>query len=148
MDTELVALASSGATTLVGLMVGDAWAQARTRFAALLGGGRPARQEAAEEDLDEAREELLAARERDNGGTAGEELAAEWRNRLRRALAADPAAVAELRALLAELTPQAQQPDAGSVHNEISGRISGPVVQGHTFGSLAFGVGQPPATQG
>lgn len=60
MDAELVALATSGATTLVGLLVTDGWNQARERFAALLSQTRGS-QEAAEAELDHLREELMRA---------------------------------------------------------------------------------------
>ncbi|MEV4613600.1 hypothetical protein AB0K43_13505 [Kitasatospora sp. NPDC049258] len=123
METEIVALATSGATTLVGLMVTELWSEARGRFAALFG----RRSEAVCEDLDAVRAELLAAEDQDAAAAGAE---AEWTARLRRALAADPAAAAQLRALLDELAPHQPAPAAGSVHNTITGgEFHSPVIQ-------------------
>ncbi|MFB7665389.1 hypothetical protein ACFC1R_15795 [Kitasatospora sp. NPDC056138] len=108
MEAEIAALATSGATTLVGLMATELWTQARGRFAALFGRDRAT--EIAEE-LDEVREDLRST----GNGTAA---AAEWARRLRRALAADPEAAEELRDLLAEFGPAAEP---GSVRNVING---------------------------
>ncbi|KJK55705.1 hypothetical protein UK12_27115 [Saccharothrix sp. ST-888] len=113
----MAALATSGATTLVGLMATELWTQARGRFAALFGRDRAT--EIAEE-LDEVREDLRST----GDGTAA---AAEWARRLRRALAADPEAAEELRDLLAEFGPAA---DRGSISNVINGgTFNGTVVQ-------------------
>ncbi|NBM21214.1 hypothetical protein, partial [Streptomyces sp. GC420] len=104
MDAELAALAASGATTLVGLMVSETWTQTRDRVARFF--ARGAGEGPAEEELGASRAELVAARE------AGDELAAAdveagWRMRLRHLLRADPEAAEELRELLAELGPEA-----------------------------------------
>ncbi|MFJ6214730.1 hypothetical protein ACIQGZ_15560 [Streptomyces sp. NPDC092296] len=140
MEAELAALAASGATTLVGLMVSESWTQARDRVARFFarGSGDPAPQE----QLEVSRAELAAARETgDDTGAA--DVEAEWRTRLRRLLRADPAAAAELRALLAELGPQQTEP-AGSVHNTINGGVQhGPVIQGRDFSGLTFHTSGP-----
>ncbi|MDH6575804.1 hypothetical protein [Kitasatospora sp. MAP5-34] len=104
MDAELVELATSGATTLVGLMVTEAWGQARGRFAALFG---HARAEDTAAELEIVRGEVLA-------GGAPEEAASEWAPRLRRLLA-DPDTAAELRSLLAEFAPKATAPGSSPV---------------------------------
>lgn len=135
MEAELAALASSGATSLVGLMVSDAWAQARGRFARLFArGGADGR---TDEQLQEAREELLTARESGDTEAAGD-VEAEWRTRLRRLLRSDPAAAGELRALLAELAPQATGGTVVVVNNSINGVANGTVVQGQNVTSGLF----------
>ena len=98
MDAELVELATSGATTLVGLMVTDAWAQARDRFVALFGRGRP---EELTAELEVVRGEVVA------GGDAAE-ATSELAPKLRRALQNDPSLAAELQALMAEFAPNGQ----------------------------------------
>ncbi|MEU9131415.1 hypothetical protein AB0D08_25465 [Kitasatospora sp. NPDC048540] len=125
MEAEIVALATSGASTLVGLMVTELWTEARGRFASLFG----RRSEAVGEELEEVRRELLCA---DDQAAAAVGAEAEWEARLRRALAADPEAAAQLRALLDELAPhQEPAPAPGSVHNSITGRgvYNEPVIQ-------------------
>ncbi|MER8184254.1 hypothetical protein [Kitasatospora sp. NPDC094015] len=114
MEAELVALATSGATTLVGLMVTEVWSEVRGRFGALFG----RRRETVCEDMDAVREELIAAEDRE-AAMAGAE--AEWTARLRRALAADPAAADQLRSLLDELQQHGPQPGAGSANATITG---------------------------
>ncbi|MET9552740.1 hypothetical protein [Streptomyces sp. NPDC006645] len=129
MEAELVALATAGATALVQQMATDGWSAARDRVSAFFAGRGSATRDSVEEDLETGRAEVVAAR-----GDEDQELIAdvraEWRARLRRTLAADPAAAAELRALLDELTPA--EPEARQtydVHNNISGTVNGPVVQ-------------------
>ncbi|GAA2145856.1 hypothetical protein GCM10009760_34950 [Kitasatospora kazusensis] len=130
MGAELAELATTGATTLVGLMVTDAWTQARDRFGAFL--ARFGHQGVAEQ-LDVVREEIAA------GGDSAEAVA-ELAPRLRRALAADPAmatAMAELLALLAEFAPEAAEP--GSVHNTINGgTYHAPVLMTGSVGKIGF----------
>ncbi|MFF3622196.1 hypothetical protein [Streptomyces sp. NPDC002467] len=116
MDAELVALASSGATTLVGLMVTDGWAQARARFARLFGREQPR----AEAELEESRAELIAA---SDSGAAREETERVWRDRIRALLVVSPGAAQELRAILGDVAPR--------VHAEIhGGEFNGPVQLG------------------
>ncbi|MEU0933753.1 hypothetical protein [Embleya sp. NPDC005971] len=149
MEAELMTLAASGATTMVGLMVSESWAQARTRIAALFGRGDPAQGVLIERELESSQRELSVARE------AGDDLViadveAEWRTRLRRLLRTDPVAAAELRALLDELAPLLPEEAMGTVHNTISGGTQhGPVVQGRDFSGLTFGTpgtAPPPTT--
>ncbi|MEU9117641.1 hypothetical protein AB0D04_39405 [Streptomyces sp. NPDC048483] len=93
-------LASAG-TALVGLMVTEAWGQARDGVVGLWRRLRPADADAVGRDLEEARAELVEAREE---GAAGEEtereLAGEWQRRLLRVLREDPAAAEELQRVL------------------------------------------------
>ncbi|WP_069812673.1 hypothetical protein [Streptomyces sp. TP-A0874] len=136
MDAELTALAASGATTLVGLMVSEGWTQARDRLARFFARGGEAG--AAEEELRLSREELVAARESEDESAASD-IEAGWRTRLRRVLQADPEAAEELRSLLAEMSAGAEEPSSVAVHNTISGGVqNGPVFQGQHFSGLTF----------
>jgi hypothetical protein len=91
MDAELIALVNSGATTLLGLMVTDAWGRSKRAIASLVGAGGEV-DRALESDLEDTRVRLLAAI--DEGDLAAEaDLAAEWRSRLRRAVENDSLAV-------------------------------------------------------
>ncbi|MFH8793208.1 hypothetical protein [Streptomyces sp. NPDC017941] len=141
MDAELAALAAAGATALVQSMVGDGWTAARERVVGFFSRRRAAGGEGAVAgELDEAREELVAARDGDDPDAAAD-VQAEWRNRLRRTLRADPEAAAELRALLAELAPaDGTEEPGGVVHNSISGGVQhGNVIQAHTVGDVRLG---------
>jgi hypothetical protein len=121
MDAELVSLASTGATTLVGLMVTDGWAQVRSRVAALFGRG-------GEAELDQSRQELLAARDEDDADLAAD-VESHLRTRLRRALQADPELAGRLRELLDELSPRQEASGGLTVHNTINGgSYEGPVI--------------------
>ncbi|WP_321170676.1 hypothetical protein [Embleya scabrispora] len=140
-------LAASGAATLVGLMVSESWAQARTRLAAFFTrtGSEPS---TTEQQLDAAQGELTTARAAGNDIVAAD-IEAEWRTRLRRALQADPAAAAELRALLDELAPLTETPAAAPVTNTITGGTQhGPVLQGRDFSGVTFHTQPPPPSGG
>ncbi|MFI9583065.1 hypothetical protein ACIHCQ_14740 [Streptomyces sp. NPDC052236] len=138
MEAELVALAAAGATTLVQQMVTDTWTAARDRLASILSHGSTP-PEAIGADLDAARAELVAAQQ-SGDETTTDDLQAEWRSRLRRALQADPEAAAELRALLEELTPSPPASRTVNVTNTISGGTQhGPVIQTGTIGSIHLG---------
>ncbi|WKX72207.1 hypothetical protein [Streptomyces sp. XD-27] len=147
MEAEVAALAASGATTLVGLMVSDAWAQGRERLVRFFGRGDG--EDSAEEELRASREELVAACEAGDEEAAAD-IEAGWRQRLRRVLRADPEAAAELRSLLAELDPEPERQSTASVHNSISGGVQhGPVFQGHSFSGITFhGSGTVPPERG
>lgn len=131
-----MALIGTGATTVVGLMVTDAWGQARQRVVRLFASGSEPGGVA--DELEESRTALVAA-----DGAADEEdlrsdVTASVRLRLRRLLEQDPGTAEELRRLIDEFAPAARPP--GTVHNSITGgRQDGPVVQGHTFTHLTFG---------
>ena len=137
MEAELAALAGSGASTLVGLMVSDGWAAVRQRVARLV--ARDGDVASAEAELQRSRDEVVAAR------SAGDEQAEsesveEWTPRLRRFLRSHPEAGRELLALLEELRGESPSERAGSVHNSVSGGVQhGPVIQGRDFsGGLTF----------
>ena len=114
MDAELAALASSGATTLVGLMISDGWAQTKVRIVNLFARGSSEQAGEITAELDAAQSQLVAATGRpDETVTAG--LEAEWRSRFKKLLANDPQSVSELREILNELDPEADRGQA-SVH--------------------------------
>ncbi|MEU2098391.1 MULTISPECIES: hypothetical protein [Streptomyces] len=100
-------------------MATEAWTQVRGRLARFLGRGED--DEVIDAELEESREELIAARRNgDEDGAA--DVAAEWRIRIRRALRDNPEAEQELRAILDELAPrQAAGPSVAINHNTISG---------------------------
>ncbi|MFD7955001.1 hypothetical protein ACFV4X_16070 [Streptomyces ardesiacus] len=146
MEAELTALAVSGATTLVGLMVSESWTQARDRVARFF--ARGGEQGSAEEELVRSQQALMAARAAQDD-LAGADIEAEWRMRLRRVLQDDPQAADELRTLLSEVSPGVQDDRGASVHNSVSGGVqNGPVVQGQHFSGLTFGApGRVPPEQ-
>ncbi|MGI5286578.1 hypothetical protein ACQEVF_25015 [Nonomuraea polychroma] len=120
MEAELIALATSGATTLITLMISDAWTQVKGRVAHMLGRDDDEQDDLLHE-LDASRAALLHALERGDG-TRAATIEAEWRARLLLLLQSDPSLVEELQSLPA--------PPEGTVYNHISGRVqSGLVIQ-------------------
>ncbi|MET9528964.1 hypothetical protein ABZY02_00070 [Streptomyces sp. NPDC006649] len=139
MDAELTALVTAGATTLVQQMATDAWSRTRDRVAAFLARRGSADPSAVAAELDAARAELATARQDGDEETAAD-VQGEWRQRMRRALVADPDAAAELRALLDELTPPVTAPQIGSVSNSFSGVAhNSTVIQAGSIGSTDSG---------
>lgn len=102
MDAELAALASTGATTLVALMVTDAWSGARTRVAHLLARNGEGREDALEVELEQARERLALAAPPGQDAS----IEAEWQARFVLLLAEHPEAARELGRLVAEFAPR------------------------------------------
>ncbi|MFJ5305197.1 NB-ARC domain-containing protein [Streptomyces sp. NPDC088350] len=140
MESELAALAASGATTLVGLMVSESWEQAKTRLARFLTRreGSAGSAEAAEEELQAASEAVGGARAvGDDTVVARAEEA--WRLRLEEILRTDPGAARELRDLVAELGPRMS----------VSGSVTyGPAFQGsQVHGGITFQVQAQPARE-
>lgn len=132
MNGELAALAASGASVLTGVMLSDAWAQARERVGRLLARGRDDR--SVHGELAAVRQDLLAARDAGDP-TRIVEVRHEWEGRLRDLLLAEPDADVELRALIASLAGV-----VGGVHNRMSGGVvHGPVIQAGTVGDVVFG---------
>ncbi|MEU8971390.1 NB-ARC domain-containing protein [Streptomyces monashensis] len=136
MEAELAALAASGATTLVGLMVSESWTQAKERLVGFF--ARRRSQGDAEGELRAAGAALAAARAAGDAA-AEEEIEAGWRQRLLEILRTDPVAAAELRSLLSDLASTASYTViSGGVHH-------GPAFQGaHIHGGITFTVPQPP----
>lgn len=131
---EFAELASSGATTFVGLVVTDAWQQAKERIGRLLARGGDSRLEAAR--LEVTRTELLLADE-SGDRAARTRIQQDWEARLRDVLGRDPSAVAELRSVLDEFDPQrGRPPQPGGVHHgehqEIHNSVDG-VVHGGAY---------------
>ncbi|MFF4605591.1 hypothetical protein ACFY12_22990 [Streptomyces sp. NPDC001339] len=129
MDAELAALATAGATALVQQMATEGWATVRRRMAGFLARRRGAAdEEALAAELDDARADIVVAREEgDQNAVAGVTTA--WQLRLRRLLRDDPAAAAELRALLDEVAPAQDAPTVREVHNTVNGGAHGMVIQ-------------------
>ncbi|MDX3247312.1 hypothetical protein [Streptomyces sp. ME18-1-4] len=127
MDAELMALASTAATTVVTVLTTDAWERARTAVGSLWQRAYPERAETVAAELAETRELLLAAQEGTRGADAApamatfeEGMADDWRGRFVRLLAAHPDLAQEVRRLLdEELAPvlPAQTPTAPVVFN-------------------------------
>ncbi|MCH6159459.1 hypothetical protein [Streptomyces marispadix] len=134
MEPELMTLAASGATALVGLMVDEAWTATKYRVAALFGRGR-ADSESVEAELEESRGELVAARDASDENAAAD-VEAGLRTRLRRLLREDPDAAQELRSLIAE-AGQHTAPSAPVTNTITDADIRGPVIQA---GSIEGGI--------
>ena len=82
---------------------------------------QPHRAEAVAAELEATRDDALTAGEAGDQETLGE-LHLEWQGRLRRLLAAQPGAAAELRGLLDELEPRAATDPPITQHANASGR--------------------------
>ncbi|MFE2041591.1 ATP-binding protein [Streptomyces sp. NPDC059477] len=135
METELAALAASGATALVGLLVSDAYERAKGRLGRFLGRGAP--DTAAEDEVRAAREELSA-------GGAGTPALVETRlrHRLEGVFQDDPGAARELARLLSEVAPETSRTFVSLVGG---GVYHGPVFQGSAIhGGITFQVAAPP----
>ncbi|MHC3471720.1 hypothetical protein ACYF6T_23900 [Streptomyces sp. 7R007] len=131
MDAELAALVGTGATTVVGLMVTDAWEQTKQRLVRIL--ARTGRADTVGEDLDESRAALAAAAGTPDEPHVTADVTATLRLRLRRLLEQHPDAADDLRHLVEDLA------GSGPVVNTISGGTQyGPVFQGHSFSNLTF----------
>ncbi|MEU1281579.1 hypothetical protein [Streptomyces sp. NPDC005805] len=138
MEAELIALAAAGATAFVQQMATDSWTEARDRIVAFFG-RRGGVEDVVEGELETSRGELTAAQGAGDEQTAAD-VEAEWRTRLRRTLLADPAAAAELRAVLDELPSDAGRATVRDVHNTISGgEYHAGVVQAGIVRSAGFG---------
>ncbi|MGA5523773.1 hypothetical protein [Streptomyces pseudogriseolus] len=138
MDAELGALAVSGATTLVSLMVTDSWVRARALMGRVL--ARSGAETTVIADLDDARTRLLLT-----GAPAGEHatsgMADEWQSRLGRLVETGTLTGEDLGALETSLRQLAAAGADGpaTVHNTVSGGTQhGPIVQAGTVTGLAF----------
>ncbi|RSN64190.1 hypothetical protein DMH12_04010 [Streptomyces sp. WAC 04229] len=140
MDSELAVLAASGATTLVSLMVTDAWTHARGLVGRYL--TRTGADPGTFDDLQDARNLLLAADATERERTA-REISRRYGGRLRRLAEADDGSGEALRTLLTSLLQlSASAADSRrTVDNRISGGVQhGPVVQSGTVTGLTFHV--------
>ncbi|MFE9284796.1 hypothetical protein ACF1HU_00405 [Streptomyces olivaceus] len=138
MDAELAALAASGATTLVSLMVTDSWAHARALMGRFL--ARSGADTTVIAGLDDARTRLfLTSTTANEHATSG--IAAEWQTHLCRLVETGAFTSEDLSALgtsLRRLAAAAVDRPA-TVHNSVSGGTQhGPIVQAGTVTGLAF----------
>ncbi|MFF7983255.1 hypothetical protein ACFZDK_29755 [Streptomyces sp. NPDC007901] len=147
MDAELTALAAAGATTFVQQMAADTWAQSRDHIVSFFSrrgvdGGEAGEGNMIGSELEASRRELAVATETGDEQTASD-VEAEWRMRLRRVLAADPAAASALTAVLAVLRPDSSDrrtQKTVNVHNVISGGVQNEtVIQAGNVDSINFG---------
>jgi hypothetical protein len=98
-------LVLAAGTALIGAMATDAWQQTRTAVVAWWRKVHPGRADAVGAELDTARAQVLAARERGDEDTE-QALAGTWRRRLQQLLDQDPTVGPGLARLLEEhLTP-------------------------------------------
>jgi tetratricopeptide (TPR) repeat protein len=139
VEAELAALAASGATTLVGLMVSESWERAKGGLARFF--GRRASGQATEDELQASSAELGSARAAGDAG-AQADVQARWRQRLEDIFQEDPAAAEELAELLSELAPDASR----TFVSLVSGGVNyGPAFQGsHIHGGITFNVQSAP----
>ncbi|GAA2453889.1 hypothetical protein [Streptomyces macrosporus] len=141
MEAEWAALAASGATTLVGLVISDSWSHVRDRLGEFFARHRDGGLEEALTELDGSRRELVTAHEDGDGLTAARtaaDVTAAWLSRLHRLARTDPVAAEEFLRLLDSLNGRPQEPPT-TVHNVISGGTQrGPVIQSGRITGLAF----------
>ncbi|MER7875894.1 NB-ARC domain-containing protein [Streptomyces solisilvae] len=140
MEAELAALAATGATTLVGLMVSESWERAKGGLARFF--GRRASGQAAEDELSTASAEV--GRARAAGDTEAQaDIQARLRQRLEDIFQEDLAAAEELAELLSELAPEASR----TFVSLVSGGVNyGPAFQGsHIHGGITFNVQSAPS---
>ncbi|MFE9240558.1 hypothetical protein [Streptomyces sp. NPDC007007] len=130
-SVELAGLASAAATRLIDLLATDGWAAVKSSVLSLW---RTAHPERVEEELTEARAELIQAEQ--TGGDAELQglLAAEWQARIIRLIATRPGTVNELRALLA-----GDLRTAGAPEQQITGSMT---LEAHVSGGDAFLAGR------
>jgi hypothetical protein len=98
LGSELTALVSTAAGQMMNLIATDGWAAAKSAVLSLWRRSHPQR---VEEDLNQAREDLLAAQESGTDAQLREVLVAEWQARLARLLLSQPDLADELSELLA-----------------------------------------------
>ncbi|SCF62060.1 hypothetical protein [Streptomyces sp. Ncost-T10-10d] len=133
MDTsvELAGLASAAAARLIDLLATDGWGAVKSSVLALW---RSAHPERVEEELTDARDELLQARQTGDDGELQGLLVAEWRARIIRLMAVRPDAVDELRALFG-----AEPGTAGAPEQQITGSMT---LGAHVSGGDAYLAGR------
>jgi hypothetical protein len=145
MDSELAALAASGATTLVSLMVTDSWTHARELVGRFL--ARTGSNATAIADLDNARTRLLTTDATEDEPTITD-VRAQWHVYLQQLVEAGSVTSGELRILLTSLQQLAATSVTcrGAVRNDINGGVQhGPVIQSGRITGLTFHAHQPPA---
>ncbi|TWF91763.1 hypothetical protein FHX80_1278 [Streptomyces brevispora] len=142
METEFAALAASGATTLVSLMVTDSWTQARELVGRLF--SRAGAGSTTFADLDAARATLLATDVGD--AQAAREITDRWHADLYRLLQTASVTRDDLHDVLTSLQQLGNTSAARPVpvHNAINGGVQhGPVIQSGRITGLTFHVHDP-----
>lgn len=130
-SVELAGLASAAAARLIDLLATDGWGAVKSSVLALW---RSAHPERVEEELTDARGELLHARQTGDGSEMQGLLVAEWQARIIRLMATRPDAVDELRALFGG------EPGAdGTPEQRITGSMT---LEAHVCGGDAFLAGR------
>ncbi|MEU5097453.1 hypothetical protein [Streptomyces sp. NPDC020996] len=130
-SVELAGLAAAAAARLIDLLATDGWAAVKSSVLSLW---RSAHPERVEEELDDARGELLQAQQTGDGQELQGLLVAEWQARIIRLMATRPDAVDELRALFGG-EPRA----AGTPEQQITGSMT---LEAHVSGGDAFLAGR------
>ncbi|MFB7501250.1 hypothetical protein ACFC09_42400 [Streptomyces sp. NPDC056161] len=130
-SVELAGLASAAAARLIDLLATDGWAAVKSSVLSLW---RSAHPERVEEELTDARGELLQAQQTGDDQELQALLVAEWQARIIRLMATRPDAVDELRALFGE-EPRA----AGAPEQQITGSMT---LEAHVSGGDAFLAGR------
>ncbi|MGA5556069.1 hypothetical protein [Streptomyces lavendulocolor] len=130
-SVELAGLASVAAARLIDLLATDGWAAVKSSVLSLW---RSAHPERVEEELGEARGELLRARRTGDGQELQGMLVAEWQARIVRLMATRPDAVEELRALLG-----GEPRSAGPPEQLITGSMT---MEAHVSGGDAYLAGR------
>ncbi|MGA5504003.1 hypothetical protein [Streptomyces umbrinus] len=135
MEAELAALAASGATALVGLIVSESWDRAKSGLVRFF--GRRTSDEAADEELQSELEELGRAWAAGDAA-ARERVQAGLRRRLEGIFQEDSEAAVELAQLLSAVAPDASR----TFVNLVGGGVNyGPAFQGsHIHGGITFHV--------
>ncbi|WP_432012641.1 hypothetical protein [Streptomyces cucumeris] len=133
MDTgvELAGLASAAAVRLIDLLATDGWAAVKSSVLSLW---RTAHPERVEEELAEARAELIEAEQTGGDTELHGLLATEWQARIIRLMATRPETVDELRTLLA-----GDLRTAGNHEQQITGSMT---LEAHVSGGDAFLAGR------
>jgi hypothetical protein len=136
---DIDALAALAGNTVVAAAVTDSFEGVRRTVARIF--GRDKADPGTERRLDTTRQRLTAASQ-DDADDARTAQAGQWATRFADLLAEHPEAIAEVRALIADL--QAALPGGGdNVTNTISGSVKhGPVLMGRDFGDVT--IGSPP----
>ncbi|MFF3249427.1 hypothetical protein ACFYWP_00060 [Actinacidiphila glaucinigra] len=121
MGAELEVLASTAATTLIGLMATDAWQQARSTINRVWRKSRPEQADRVNADLDEAQLTVTQARRNDDDALEAAVLA-EWQSRMLRLALTDSAVRADLKAAVRQLEALARKTAPGSVSMQADAR--------------------------
>jgi hypothetical protein len=129
MESELTALTTVAAATLVQLMTTDSWDRFKVAIVSLWRRVHPDRADMVDGELAQARLEVLAAVEsRDDQVEL--DMMAEWRSRLRRLVAVGPELAVDLQRLLDEYRPVlGEEPESGSVRMRAQASGHGRVYQ-------------------